>query len=154
MGKLQRELAEGLTLYVRQMAWFNATPKPAEGSKREKAGRAATLTRRDQFKKDGVDPPMPPNPMPSVITRLIEIGLTSSTGMDRTALTWAEINQWKAATGFALSSWEARMIRQLSAAYIVEGRKAESENCPAPWKWKMTQRERDMDLARLELALG
>lgn len=137
------------------MAWLHATPKPPEGSKRAKANLPThRLSRLDQMKRDGVTPQMPPNPLPHLISRLIEIGLTQPGGMGPVPLTWQEIAAWQQLTGVALSSWEARTIRHLSIAYLGETAKAESETCPPPWKPRVTAAEQDAELAGLRDVLG
>lgn len=142
------------------MAWLQAVPKPPEGSKRATLRQAqgkrvgAELSRIDRMKKDGIDPQMPPNPMPHIITRLIEIGITESTGMGPSPLSWGEIGEWQRLTGVQLAPWETRMLRQLSIAYLAESRKAESENCPAPFRGEVTQRERELEIALLDRVLG
>lgn len=136
------------------MAWLNAVPKPPEGSKRAKAAIAPTLSRLDQMKRDKVEPAMPPNPAPHIILRLTEIGLTETNGMGPSPLSWREIEAWQRVTGVHIAPWEARLIRQLSIAYIAEGRRAESENAPAPWRAEVTQREREIEEARLRMVLG
>lgn len=97
---------------------------------------------------------MPPNPLPHVIARLVEIGITESAGMGPTPLSWREISEWQRNTCVRLPPWEARLIRQLSLAYIAEGRRAESENCPPPWRAEVTQRERDIAEEKLRMVLG
>lgn len=104
--------------------------------------------------KDGIAPKMPPNPAPHLINRLIEIGITETTGMGPAPLSWREIEAWQHATNVRMAPWEARLIRQLSIAYIAQGRKAESENCPAPWRTEVTRREREVEEARLRMVLG
>ncbi len=137
------------------MAWLNATPKPDEATKRAKAGeREKCLSRIEQLKSDGIKPQMPPNPMPHVVNRLIEIGLTGSTGMGPVPLCWLEIDAWSRQTGIELMPWEARLIRALSTAYIAEGRKAESENCPPPWRAEVSRRELEVAEQRLRMVLG
>jgi hypothetical protein len=143
-----------LTLYVRQMAWLQAVPKPPEGSKRAKAVQQAQISRIDRMTKDGITAAMPSNPMPHVITRLIEIGITESTGMGPAPLSWSEIGAWQASTGVLLAPWEAKLLRQLSIAYLSETRRAESENCPPPWRAEVSDRERDIEDARLRMVLG
>ena len=88
---------------------------------------------------------MPPNPMPHVIARLLEIGLTGSNGMGPTPLSWGEIDAWTRQTGTELMPWEARLLRQLSTAYISEGRRAENESCVAPWRTTVTVEERQSE---------
>jgi hypothetical protein len=137
------------------MAWLHATPKPAEGTKRARlAERQSKLSRLDRLKADGITPQMPPNPAPHIVERLVEIGLSEATGMSASPLSWREILAWQEATGVPLTPWEARLIKRLSTAYLAEGRKAESENCPPPWRTKVTQREREVEQARLEMVLG
>lgn len=136
------------------MAWLHATPKPPEGSRRAKNADGAKISRLDQMKKDGITPKMPPNPAPHIIARLIEIGITETTGMGPAPLTWREIDAWCRRTRVDLPPWEARVIRQLSLAYIAEGRRAENESCPPPWRAEVTQRELDVAEAKLRMVLG
>jgi hypothetical protein len=137
------------------MAWLHATPKPDPRSKRAKAEhQPAPISRLDQFRRKKAVVAMPPNPMPHIITRLVEIGLTESNGMAATPLSWREIDAWCARTGIDLSPWEARLMRSLSVAYLNEKAKAESETCPPPWRTEVTQREIDADEAALDAVLG
>lgn len=136
------------------MAWLHATPKPPEGSRRAQNATAPKISRLDKMKMDGIAPKMPPNPAPHIVARLIEIGITETTGMGPAPLSWREIDAWCRRTRVDLAPWEARVIRQLSLAYIAEGRRAESDSCPAPWRTAITQRERDVDEAKLRMVLG
>lgn len=97
---------------------------------------------------------MPPNPLPHIIERLVEIGLSEAAGMGVTPLSWATLTAWQANACVDLSPWEARIIRHLSVEYLAEGRRAELETCPPPWRAEITQRERDLAEARLRLVLG
>ncbi len=106
------------------------------------------------MKRDGVPISMPPNPMPHLIDRLIEIGLTEAAGMGVVPLSWREIEAWQHNVHVALAPWEARLIRKLSVEYVAEGRRAESENCPPPWRAEVTAREREVEEARLRMVLG
>lgn len=136
------------------MAWLNATPKPAEGTRRAKAGLGAKISRLDQMRRDGLAPKLPPNPAPIIINRLIELGLTEPAGMGMVPISWQTLSAWQKLTGVQLAPWEARMLRTLSSEYLAESRRAESENCPAPWRTEVTEREREVDLARLRAVLG
>ncbi|WP_241216764.1 hypothetical protein [Sphingomonas koreensis] len=137
------------------MAWLQATPKPPAGSKRaELADHAPKLSRLARMKKDGVAPPMPPNPAPHIIDWLTEIGLVGGGGMGAIPVSWQEIVAWQSASGVRLEPWVARLIHRLSTAYVAFSRKAEEENCPPPWRAPVTQRERDTEEARLRLLLG
>ncbi len=151
MGKLQGRVSRELTLYVRQMAWLHATPKPPDGSQRAAMKGQTLISRLDQYKRDGITPQMPPVTMPHIIDRLVEIGMTDANGM---TVGWQTLRAWSEMTCVRLSPWEARLLRQLSSAYVSEGRAAESENCPPPWRGEMTDRERDVEDARLRSVLG
>jgi hypothetical protein len=115
---------------------------------------AAKLNRIDELKKSGVTPPMPPNPAPHIIDRLIEVGLSEAAGMGAVPLSWREIDAWQRNTGTDLPPWEARLLRRLSSDYLAMSRKAEDENCPPPWNAPVTDRERDSEVARLRMVLG
>lgn len=156
MGKFYRRLGDELSLYVRHLAWLQATPKPPEGSKRAKAAnQPPALSRIDQLKKAGVQvPPMPPNPLPHMIDRLIEIGLSEAAGMGAVPVSWPTIDAWQRITGVVLAPWEARLIRRLSADYLAMSRKAEVETCPPPWRAPLTDQQRDTEAARLRMVLG
>ncbi|WP_232314753.1 hypothetical protein [Sphingopyxis sp. QXT-31] len=136
------------------MGWLHAVPKPPEGSKRATATEQNRLSRYEQQKKDGLEPRMPPNPMPHFIAWLVEIGMVEGGGMGPAPLSWREIAEWQRSVNVRLSPWEARLMRHLSAAYVGEKAKAESENYPAPWRSEVTQRERDIEEARLRSVLG
>jgi len=155
LGKLQRRLEGGLTLYVRHMAWLHATPKPDARSRRGKVEAAETRSSRiDDLKRKKIDPPMPPNQAPHIVDHLIEMGLTEAAEMGAGPLSWREIAAWQENTCVQLEPWEARLIRHLSKAYLAEGRRAESENCPPPWRAPVTQRELDIEEAQLRALLG
>lgn len=136
------------------MAWLNATPKPDERTKRAKAGAVATLSRIEAMKRQKITPPMPPNPAPHIVDRLVEIGLTEAAGMGAGPLAWQSIAAWQQVTGIHLPPWEARLIRRLSVEYLAEGRRAESENCPPPWRAEVTVAEVQTEVDRLRMVLG
>lgn len=97
---------------------------------------------------------MPPNPAPHIINRLIEIGLTEAAGMGSGPISWQSISAWQGLTGILLPPWEARLMRTLSLEYLMMGRKAEDENCPAPWFAPATRWEKETEEDRLRLVLG
>lgn len=137
------------------MAWLNAAPKPPPGTKRAAAKDVPPLISRiDQMKRDKIVPQMPPNPAPHMIDRLVEIGLTEAAGMGAGPITWQSIDAWCNRACIDLAPWESRLLRNLSVAYLAEGRKAESENCPPPWRADITEREKEIELARLMAVLG
>lgn len=155
MGKVHARVARDLTLYVRQLAWLHAVPKPPEGSRRAQAAdKLPQISRLDDLTRRKIEPQMPPNPMPHVIARLIEIGITETNGMGPAPLSWREIDAWQRSTAVRLQPWEARLIRKLSLAYIAEGRRSESETCPPPFRMGVTQREIESEDALLRSILG
>lgn len=156
MGKLQGRIDRELTLYVRHMAWLNTAPKPPEGSKRaQDRSLAPAPTRLESMRADKIVPPMPPNPAPHIIERLLEMGLTEAAGMGAGPLTWGTIAQWQAMTGASLQPWEASLIRKLSVEYLAESRRAEAETCPPPWRSEaITERQKEVELERLQMVLG
>lgn len=140
---------------MRQLAWLNAVPLPPKGSKADDPKfQRSRISRKDRLRNEGVPIAMPRNPAPSVIKHLMELGLTEAAGMGLAPLSWSTIDAWQRVTGIAVPAWEARLIRQLSTEYLAESRRAESENCPAPWRAAVTQREREVEQARLESVLG
>lgn len=155
MGKLQRRLECGLILWVRQLAWYHATPKPDENSRRGRIEPAAPrISRIEECKRRRVPPRMPPNPAPHITDRLLELGITQAVGMGMAPISWSEMDAWQRRTGAVIEPWEVRLLRRLSTAYLAEGRKAESESCPAPWWTGVTAREREIEEAALRSVLG
>jgi hypothetical protein len=137
------------------MAWLHAVPKPPAGSKRATHGdQAARISRLDRLKKDKVTAQMPPNPMPHIIGRLTEIGITEAAGMGAAPISWATLTEWQRNTGVELMPWEARLHRKLSLAYLTESRRAEDENCPPPWRAEVTKQEIDAAERALRMVLG
>jgi len=63
----------------------------------------------------------------------MEIGLTESTGMGESPVSWSAIHYWQQNTGVRLSAFEAKLIRELSVAYLAQKNKSDSENSPPPW---------------------
>lgn len=108
----------------------------------------------EQLKRDKIVPQMPPNPAPHIFDWLIEVGLTEAAGMGAAPISSGELAAWQANTCVQLAPWEARLIRQLSKAYLAESRIAESETCPPPWRAEVTAREREVEEARLRMVLG
>lgn len=154
MGGFQERIRGQLTLVVRQLAWLGAVPQPAPGSAEAKAGKRNTLSRRDELKKNGIVPSLPPNPMPQLMLWFTNIGMVSAGGMGPTPLSWSEITAWQRCTGIRLAPWHAQLLRNLSIAYIAETANAEAENAPAPWRREITQREREVDEAALDVVFG
>jgi hypothetical protein len=139
------------------LAWLNAVPTPAEGTKRAKMAEAAkspALSRMADMKAKKIPIQMPPSPAYHLVEHFIEMGMSEAAGMGMVPLSWREINAWCDRTRVDLAPWEARLIRKLSTEYLAESRRAESENAPPPWQAVVTKRERETEQALLEQLLG
>jgi len=146
LGQFFARLKRELTLFVRQLAWLHATPKPPAGSKQaDPKFQRDRLSRLAQMKKDKIPVLMPPNPAPFIIGRLMEMGLTEAAGMGAAPLSWLTIEAWQRVTSIPLPSWEARLIRQLSLEYLSESQRAEDMSCPPPWRTDVTQAEKQAE---------
>lgn len=109
---------------------------------------AARVSRLEQFKKTGVTLRLPPNPMPHITDRLVEIGLTEAAGMGAAPLSWQTIDAWQRLTMVRLAPWEARLMRSLSVEYLGEARRAEADDAKAPWHGEETAREAEYALLK------
>ena len=140
------------------MAWLAATPKPPEGSKQaerwDKVDPAAKKSRAARMSKKAAEAAMPPNPMPHIIERFMEMGMVEAAGMGTVPLSWSTIGAWSQMTGVRLCPWEARTIRRLSVEYLAEGRRAEAMTCPPPWKAPVSTADIASERAALESVLG
>ncbi len=137
------------------MAWLHATPRPDERpGKPRPEPKTGRLSRLEAMRRDKAPVQMPPNPAPGLVTRLMEIGVSEAAGMGVGPLSWGTIDAWCNRTGVDLPPWEARLLRQLSAEYVAESRRAEDEHCPPPWRGEVTRRDREVEQARLEAVLG
>lgn len=140
------------------MAWLAATPKPPEGSRLseqwDRVDPDAKKSRADRMGKAAAASAMPPNPMPHITERLIEMGLVEVAGMGAVPLSWSTLSAWSQMTGVRLCPWEARTMRRLSAEYLAEGRRAEDMTCPPPWAAPVSEVEISSEQAALERVLG
>lgn len=101
------------------------------------------------MKLGGSLPPMPFNPAPIVIERLMEVGLFEANGMGITPISWPTIDAWCRCTRLDLSPWAVRLLRRLSADYVAESRRADDETAPSPWRAPVMKSEADLEEARL-----
>ena len=153
MEPFYARLGDQLSLYVRALAWLHAAPRPPANAKRPARPDAPPPeSRLERMKRAGSQPQMPPNPMPHIIERLFEIGLTEAVGMGVGPISWATINAWQQAVMVTLPPWEARLLRRLSADYVAENRLAEDEGRPPPWRTDLTARDRVAVGARISAA--
>lgn len=136
------------------LGWLHSVPQPPAGSERAKRAAPNKMSRIDRMKADNVTPQMPPNPMPHFVEWFFEIGIVDAGGMGPVPLSWRTILDWQDAVGIELSPWEAKLMRDLSVAYVTEKTRGENETCPAPWRGKVTQQEVDAELKALIAVLG
>ncbi len=106
------------------------------------------------MRRAGITPAMPPNPDPRIIAHLLEAGLVHNSGMGPAPLGWDHIRAWRTETDTVVPVWERRLLHRLSAEYLAELNRADSENYPAPWNAPVTQREIETEEARLRMVLG
>ncbi|MFA6204478.1 MAG: hypothetical protein WC710_14970 [Gallionella sp.] len=79
------------------------------------------------------DPEMPPCEAPYLLDYFFELGPVMAAGMGNGPVTHEEIQAWQRNTGIELNAWEARMLRQMSVAYLNESQNATAIDYPAPW---------------------
>jgi hypothetical protein len=79
------------------------------------------------------DPEMPPCEVPYLLDYFFELGPVMAAGMGNGPVTHEEIQAWQRNTGIELNAWEARMLRQMSVAYLNESQNTVID-CPAPWE--------------------
>jgi hypothetical protein len=118
-----------LKLYTRQAAFWNATRRVKDGKGRETRHPA----RIEEFKAIKAEPPMPPLSVPQFFDMLMEIGPVEPAGMGEAPIGWQTIAAWADLTGARVSPWQARLLRDLSKAYLTERVAAEDPVWPAPW---------------------
>jgi len=85
------------------------------------------------MKAAGIQPELPPNPLPYITEWLFEVGPTSPGGMGPTAIGWRDLQAWQTLTGVDLMPWEARILRRLSVDFLHEAQDATKPDHPAPW---------------------
>lgn len=136
------------------MAWLQATPKVDPATVPKGLTAPEYLPRHEQYKRDGIEPQMPPNPAPYLIDRLLEIGLTEAAGMGAGPVSWLQIDAWSRLTGVALAPWEARLLRRLSSDYLSESRRAEDVHAAPPWRAPVTAEQIEAEERRLMAVLG
>lgn len=67
-----------------------------------------------------------------LVAALMEAGPISCAGMGLSALSWQEINAWRAATASALRPHELQLLRRLSGVYLDQFEKSKKEGCASP----------------------
>lgn len=120
---------------MRALAWWRATPEPAETS-RAKADKKKRVSRIRDAEERGLEiflPDVEPDVLYLVDT-LLDAGPTSAAGMGFVPVTWTDLEAWSRVTGIELLPWEARLVRQLSAEWLAETDRSRSAKAPPPWE--------------------
>ena len=89
-----------------------------------------------------MSPDMPPLSAPLYFRWLMEVGPTEIGGMTAVPIGWDAIRNWSVLTRTPLRSWEARLLRRLSAEYLKGLRDGEKMDCPAPYAGEVTEDRR------------
>lgn len=120
---------------MRHCAWLNAVPEKIEGDKSttKEVMRREAYKRKQQLAADQ-ELEMPPCGARYLVGYLFEIGPTESIGMGAAPLSHRELEAWQHNTGIALSAWEVRTLKRLSADYLGEAQQATARDRPPPWK--------------------
>jgi hypothetical protein len=110
-------------LYVKQMAWLNATP---EGLKE---------SRIDFFRRNlKRDPDFPPtNGCEYLLEYFFSIGVGRSSGMGFCAIDWQEIDAWCRRKKLNLTGWESETIFMLSSAYVSQSAISKQKSALPPY---------------------
>ena len=133
MGKFYARLGEELSLYVKQMAWLNTTPRDDSKSLSGNVKAKRTKSRAQAMKDDGLQPEYPPIWTPHLIEYLTEVGPVVPGGMSMVPISWRDLTAWQENTGIVLEAWEARLLRRLSHDYLAQTVEAENPDCPSPF---------------------
>jgi len=64
-----------------------------------------------------------------LVEYMIELGVTYG----EQAVPYSEIESWQRQSGIELQPWEARIVKQLSEAYLSESHAARDPDAKAPW---------------------
>lgn len=99
------------------MAWLNATP---DGDK---------ISRFDWLEANDYGVVYPDCDADYILVYLQEIGLT----LGDQPLNFGEIESYQNVSGIDLQSWEARILKKLSVAYLSESNKAKDSNVETAW---------------------
>lgn len=141
-------------LYVRQDAYYNATPEGATKSRREQiVGRGDQLVKKKSNRDDDSDDTQVETeaipvtvlerqeiPMPELIPGseylvafLHSAGTATSTGMGLVGLSWQEIDAWRRCTGSVASTRDLKTVYTLSKVYANEYAVAGKKGAKPPY---------------------
>lgn len=110
-------------MYVKHLAWLNATPEGLKESRME--------TFKRHIKRD---PDLPPtNGCEYLLEYLFSIGVGRSSGMGFVAIDWQEIDAWCRRKKIQLTGWESETIFMLSSAYVFQSSQSRDKNSAPPY---------------------
>ncbi|ATQ74858.1 hypothetical protein CR152_10230 [Massilia violaceinigra] len=94
----------------------------------------AQLSRLDRYKRDKVQPDMPPiDGGEYLINYFWEVGPVIA-GMDGpVVISQAEIRAWQENAGIDLQPWQAGLLRRLSQDYLAQSHAAKDSACKPPY---------------------
>ena len=104
--------------------------------------------RRSELLKDG-------NPLkklpeittaPYLIEYSLEVGLFKHGGMGLTPLDWVDIQAWIKLTGLEVHPEEIKILKALSASYIIQLNKSKKSDCPAPFLEEVTPTQKCINI--------
>jgi hypothetical protein len=69
-------------------------------------------------------------------------------------LQWAELAQWQRLTSAPVQPWQARALRQASAAYVSQLHESSAPDCPPPWSTEPDDDDRSRVDRQVRAAFG
>lgn len=103
------------------MAWLFAAPQ------------GGGATRNEMFKRQGIRYKMPAlGNMRYLVDYLAEIGEAKLAGSELTPNGWVDIVAWQEATGLKLEPRDAKALKMLSEAYVLQHVRSKDKNCMEP----------------------
>lgn len=89
---------------------------------------------REEQGDDAFIPELPPVDAGAyLVAYLFEVGPIAAGAAGAIPVPYEELIYWQEGIGLTLNPWEFRMLRLLSAEYVVMSKLAEKKECPAPW---------------------
>lgn len=129
MVKFSESLVESLSLYVRQLAWWQTTPAAPDDKNYKRV-----LSRQKLKESRGGAAAFPDAGEAKYLLRyLFDVGTATSGGMGLSPLTSTELWHWQALSAVPLSPWEAGVLLRLSKDYCAEHGRADGKDAVSPW---------------------
>lgn len=136
---------------MRQRAWLHAVPKTPSRSISTR-GAAKELSRWEDYKEKGLQPPLPEVICDYLIKILFEVGPIDCSGFGG-RLTDAALTHWQWNNSVRLQPWECKHLIRLSSVWLEEFKKAEDPEYPAPYA-VITHSTRELVARKVDAAFG